>query len=270
MLSQLATDNQTANNSSTLRKLGFRLGPSGVHIGRTIMLDELRALFSFVPSPDAPKEDLIKTVIENNCLGKRSQKNRELSARHLMTLYSLDQSVATFRALRYFWTRDVGSQPLLALLSAYSRDGLLRMSAPYVLSLKKGEALDQVAFKEFLNKKASGRLSGFCLDGLVRNVCGTLIRSGHLRRTGKVRSKVLATEGSVSYALFLGYLLGNRGKVLFSTEFMHLLDSPVEDCIELAENASCRGWLSFKRLEDVMEAQFPNLLSKEQMALIIH
>jgi hypothetical protein len=44
---------------------------------------------------------------------------------------------------------------------------------------------------------------------------------------------------------------------------MHLLDSPVEDCIELAENASCRGWLSFKRLEDVMEAQFPKVLTKE-------
>lgn len=263
MLSQLATDNEIINNRSILRKLGFRLGPSGVHIGRTIMLEELRALFSYVPSPDAQKEDYIKAVVENNCLGKRSQKNRELSARHLMTLYSLDQSVATFQALRYFWTRDVGSQPLLALLSAYSRDGLLRMSAPYVLSLKEGEVLDRAAFKEFLDKKASSRLSEFCIEGLVRNVCGTLIRSGHLQRAGKARSRVVATEGSVTYALFLGYLLGSRGKALFSTEFMHLLDSPVEDCIELAENASCRGWLSFKRLEDVMEAQFPKVLTKE-------
>ncbi len=212
LLSELATNNQTIASKSILRKLGFRLGPSGVHIGRTIMLEELQTLFSCVPSPDAQKEDYIKAIIENNCLGKRSQKNRELSARHLMTLYSLDPSVATFQALRYFWTRDIGSQPLLALLSAYSRDGLLRMSAPYVLSLKEGEVLDRVAFKEFLDKKASGRLSEFCLDGLVRNVCGTLIRSGHLQRTGKVRSRAVATEGSVAYALFLGYLLGKPWK----------------------------------------------------------
>ncbi len=269
MLSKPAIDNQTAARKLVLKKLGFRLGPSGVHIGRTIMLEELRTLLSCVPSPDACKEDYVKAIVENNCLGKRSQKNRELSARHLMTLYSLDQSVASFQALRYFWTRDVGSQPLLALLSAYSRDGLLRTSVPYILSLKEGEVLDLSAFKEFLDKEASGRLSEFCLNGLVRNVCGTLIRTGHLRRTGRARSKVRPSEGSIAYALFLGYLLGSRGKALFSTEFMHLLDSPVEDCIELAENASCRGWLSFKRLEDVMEAQFPNLLSKGQMALII-
>jgi hypothetical protein len=255
--------NQIVDNKSALRKLGFRLGPSGVHIGRTIMLEELRTLFLCVADPGSSKEHYAKAIIANNCLKKRSQKNRELSCRHLMTLYSLDPSVATFRALRYFWARNTKAQPLLALLSAYSRDGLLRMSAPFILSLKEGEALDMIAFKEFLNKKASGRLSEFCLGGLIRNVCGTLIRTGHLERKGKVRSKVLPTEGSVAYALFLGYLLGGRGKALFSTEFMHLLDAPVEDCIELAENASCRGWISFKRLEDVMEAQFPNLLSNE-------
>lgn len=268
MLSELAEHNQTTASKSVLRKLGFRLGPSGVHIGRTIMLEELRTLLSCVPSPDAQKGDYVTVIVENNCLGKRSQKNRELSARHLMTLYSLDPSAATFQALRYFWARDAGSQPLLALLSAYSRDGLLRMSAPYILSLKEGEVIDRTAFKEFLDKEAAGRLSEFCLDGLVRNVCGTLIRSGHIQKAGRTRSRAVATEGSVSYALFLGYLIGSRGKTLFSTEFMHLLDSPVDDCIALAETASYRGWLSFKRLEDVMEAQFPNLLTKEQMDLI--
>ncbi len=150
LLSELATANSTVASKLVLKKLGFRLGVSGVHIGRTIMIEELKTLFSCVPSTDSQKEDYIKAIIEDNCLGKRSQKNRELSARHLMTLYSLDQSVATFRALRYFWTRDIGSQPRLALLSAYSRDGLLRMSAPYVLSLREGQAVDRTAFKEYL------------------------------------------------------------------------------------------------------------------------
>jgi len=264
LLSELATHNQAIASKSIIKKIGFRVGPSGVHIGRTIMLDELRTLLSCVPSPDAQREDYIKAIVENNCLGKRSQKNRELSARHLMTLYSLDSSVATFQALRYFWIRDVCSQPRIALLSAYSRDGLLRMSAPYVLSLKEGEVLDRAAFKEFLDKKASGRLSGFCLEGLVRNVCGTLIRSGHLHRAGKARSKAVATEGSVSYALFLGYLCGARGEALFSTEFAKLLDCSSARMIELAEEASRRGWINFKRIGNVMEVQFTNLLTAQE------
>lgn len=269
MLSQLAINNQNKTATSRFRQLGFRLGPSGVHLGRTIMLEELKALFSYMPETNSNKEDYVKAIVTDNCLGKRSQKTRELSSRHLMTLYSLDPSIAIFRALRYFWTRDEASRPLLALLSAYSRDGLLRTSIPYVLSLKEGEVLDRVAFKEYLDKKVFGRLTESCLEGLVRNVCGTLIRSGHLQRAEKSRSRALATMGSVSYALFLGYLLGSRGKALFSTEFMHLLDSHAETCIVLAENASCRGWLYFKHLEDVMEAQFPKLLTKESASLIL-
>ena len=66
---------------------------------------------------NSKKSDYVKAIIADNCLGKRSQKNRELSARHLMTLYSLDPSANTFEALRYFWTRDIEAQPLLALLS---------------------------------------------------------------------------------------------------------------------------------------------------------
>jgi hypothetical protein len=45
MLRELPINNQTESSQLALKKLGFRLGPSGVHIGRTLMLEELRALF---------------------------------------------------------------------------------------------------------------------------------------------------------------------------------------------------------------------------------
>ena len=187
LISDLSTNNQTKDNKSMLKKLGFRLGPSGVHIGRTLMLEELRNLFLCVPDPNSQKKEYVKAIIADNCLGKRSQKNRELSARHLMTLYSLDPTVATFRALRYFWTRDIEAQPLLALLSAYSRDGLLRMSAPFIFSLKEGDIVDRVVFEQFLDKKAAGRLSESCLKSLVRNLCGTWVRTGHLKKAKLIR-----------------------------------------------------------------------------------
>jgi hypothetical protein len=181
-----------------------------------------------------------------------------------MTLYSLDPSVAAFRALRYFWGRDIEAQPLLALLCAYSRDALLRMSAPFVLSLKEGDVVDREVFQEFLSKTASGRFSEACLKSLVRNLCGTWARSGHLEKAEKIRIRAKATACSVSYALFLGYLLGSRGEALFSTAFMRLLDCPVRYSIELAEEASRRGWIVFNHIGNVMEAQFPSLLTPEE------
>jgi hypothetical protein len=45
LLSELSINNQTEVSQLVLKKLGFRLGPSGIHIGRTLMLEELRALF---------------------------------------------------------------------------------------------------------------------------------------------------------------------------------------------------------------------------------
>lgn len=39
-------------------------------------------------------------------LGKRITSNRWLTARHLTGLYALDQAVADFRLLRYFWSAD--------------------------------------------------------------------------------------------------------------------------------------------------------------------
>ena len=257
------------SNIPMMRSFGFRFGRGGVHIGRTIMLEDLRTLFSFVNDPNSQKKDYVKAIVEDNCLGKRSEKNRELSSRHLVTLYSLDPSVATFRALRYFWTRDIEAQPLLALLSAYSRDGLLRMSAPFVLPLKEGEVIRQEVFEEFLDKKASGRFSESSLKSLVRNLCGTWARSGHLvEKAQKIRSRAKATEGSVSYALFLGYLLGGRGEALFSNEFSQLLDCSTTRSIELAEEASRRGWILFNHLGNVMEVQFPNLLTAQEKLLI--
>ncbi len=118
-----------------------------------------------------------------------------------MILYALDPSVAAFQALRYSWTREVAANHYLALLSAYSRDGLLRMSAPYILSLKENEVIDRDAFEEFLKSKGADRLSNSCLESLVRNIAGTWARSGHLVKASK-RSIVKASVGSVGVCLF--------------------------------------------------------------------
>ncbi len=76
-------------------------------------------------------------------------------------------------------------------------------------------------------------------------------------KTTKTRTRANPTAGSVSYALFLGYLAGFRGESLLTTEYIHLQECSFGHCIELAEEASSRGWITFKHIEKVIEVQFP-------------
>ncbi len=255
--------------SEKLSRFGFSFEKGGAHIARTMMLDELRLLISYTAKPNAVKNDYIKAIEEDNCLGKRSGKTRALSARHLVDLYSLDSSVAIFRVLLYFWNRDADGQPLLALLCAYSRDTILRLSAQFILNFPEGTTISRQALEEFIDKLDPQRFSKATLKSTAQNLNGTWTRSGHLEgKVKKVRSKAKATPGSVSFALFLGYLTGVRGEALFKTEYADLLDCSVDRAIELAEDASRRGWIVFKRVGGVMEVLFPNLLTSRDMEWI--
>lgn len=251
--------------ADALSRFGFNFKKGGVHTARTIMLEDLKLLLSHVNTPDASKADYLKAIEDDNCLGKRSGETRKLTARHLVELYSLDPSVTIFRTLRYFWERDPEGQSLLALTCAYSRDALLRMSAPLILQHTSGEIVSREALEAHIEKKFPDRFSKATLKSLAQNLNSTWTKSGHLTgKVKKVRSTARATPGSVSYALFLGYLSGVRGEELFRTVYTSLLDCPINRSIELAEDASRRGWIVFKRVGNIMEILFPNHLTEQE------
>ena len=54
----------------------------------------------------------------------------------------------------------------------------------------------------------------------------------------------------------------------FSTEYIKLLDCSFEKATSLAEIASRKGWIVYKRIGDIMEVQFPNLFTKEELGWI--
>ncbi len=250
----------------SLEHFGFRFQKNSAHTARTIMLDDLSLLLDHVSGTNSSREDYLKAIMENNCLGKRSVRTRILSARHLTSLYALDPSLLLFRSLRYFWSRDEKGRPLLALLCAFARDTVLRMSAPMILKQPEGTIVSRMAMEEFINNLDPGRFSKATLKSTAQNINATWTRSGHLQgRAKKVRVKAKATAGPVSYALLLGYLSGKRGESLFQSEYMHLLDCAEEFSMELATEASRRGWIIFKRINTVMEVTFPNLLAAEEL-----
>ena len=255
--------------NSKFERFGFSFTKGGVHTARTIMLQELRFLLSYVNNPEADKDDYIRAIEEDNCLGKRSGKTRQLTKRHLSDLYSLDPTNTLFRSLLYFWHRDVNGQPLLALLCAYARDSILRMSVPFILNFTEGTLVKREDLEEFIDNKVPGRFSEATLKSTAQNINSTWTKTGHLvGRKKKIRSRAKATAGSASYALLLGYLRGIRGEALFKSEYTKILDCSTEHVIELAEEASRRGWIVFKRVGNVMEVLFPNLLTIQEMEWI--
>jgi hypothetical protein len=252
-----------------LSRFGFRIMRGGAHGARTMMLDELRALLSFVDDADAPREAYVKGIEADNCLGKRSGRTRKITVRHMIGLYALDPHIALFRSLLFYWKRDEEGQPLLALLCAYARDAILRMSSPFILPAHEGDRVVREALEEFLDSIEPGRFSRATLKSTAQNINSTWTQSGHLKgRVKKVRWRAKATFGSTAYALFLAYLEGLRGETLFSSEYARLLDCSIERAIALAEEASRRGWIVFKRVGRVIDVAFPHLMTEQEMEWI--
>jgi hypothetical protein len=259
----------TETKKNNLGRFGFSFERGGAHLSRTIMLEELGALLSFVNNPDAAKIDYLNVIDTENCLGKRSGKTRILTYRHLVELYSLDPSTILFRALLSFWQRDPAGQPLLALLCAYSRDSILRSTAPFILAASEGNTIRREGLEDYIDEQEPGRFSKATLKSTAQNINSTWTKSGHLAgRVRKVRSRAVATPGAVSYALLLGYLTGARGESLFHTDYVRLLDCTFERAVSLAEDASRRGWIVFKRVGDVIEVLFPSLITTQEMEWI--
>lgn len=257
--------NGNPGREAILSRLGFSFETGGAHTARTMMLAELRLLLEAVPDPTAGKAEYFRNIREENCLGKRSERTRTLTARHLADLYGLDPDLALFRALRFFWPINEQAQPLLALLCAFARDPLLRMSAPLIKALEPGQILTRETMEDHVEKANPDRFSPATLKSLAQNINGTWTYSGHLRgRQSKVRDKACATQESVAYCLFLGYLWGERGESLLQGTFCSLLDAGPERVLELAESGSRRGWFVLKRIGKVMEFQFPELLTDQE------
>ena len=252
-----------------LTRFGFSFKRGGTHTSRTMMLDELEALLSYVDRPEAEKFEYLHAVNYENCLGKRSGKTRILTFQHLTELYSFDRGNLLFRALLYFWNRDIEGQPLLALLCTYARDTIFRSTATFILKVRKGEVIMRQSLEDFIDSQEPGRFSRATLKSTAQNINSTWTKSGHLKgRALKIRSRANPTAGSISYALLLGYLTGARGQLLFQTEYIKLLDCTVHSAIELAEEASRKGWIVFKRVDYVIEVLFPNLINQIEMEWI--
>ena len=252
-----------------LTRFGFSIGTGSIHTKRTMMLRELTTLLETVSDQEAPFDDYKKAIIEENCLGKPSMATRRYTADYLKALYALDPKVILFRALRYFWDRDLSGRPLIAFLCAFARDPLLSDLTYYVLDLPEGNTPSKHNLDGLIEKKYPGRFSSVMKSSLCRNLLSSWTQAGFLHgRNPKIRSQAIPTAGSTSYALLLAFLRGVRGPLLFETDYARLLDCSSYRAVELAEEAARRGWIVFSRVGDVMEVSFRNFLNSIEMERI--
>jgi hypothetical protein len=119
--------------------------------------------------------------------------------------------------------------------------------------------------EEFLDAQEPGRFSKATLKSTAQNINSSWTQSGHLSgRVRKVRARAVATPGTASLALLLGYVSGLRGESLLKSDYTQMLDCSFERTLELAEDASRRGWILLKRLGQVIEVHFPNLITAQE------
>jgi hypothetical protein len=261
----MAFSNGTA---TTLQRFGFSSDRGGPHLARTMMLGDLDELLS-EGRVDEPRQSLVDAIEWDNVLGKRSVQSRKLAAKYLTKLYVLDSDVPLYRAFAYLWRRDASGRPLMALLMAYVRDAVLRSSAPFILGMPPGDPFEREQLESFIDGLQPGRFSLSTLRSTVRNLAGTWTQSGHLcGHSKKERSLANPTPAAVALALLLGFVQGDRGQLLFESEFVKLLDCSATQGMELAESAASKGWINFKRVGSIMEVDFPRLLTEEEKGWI--
>lgn len=247
-------------DQATLKRLGFMTEQGSTHTARTIMLDELVTLFDWV-EPSAPAASYQLAITDQNCLSKRSGRTRLLTARHLTALYGLDPTNPIHAGLRFFWLRDEAARPQLALLAAATRDSLLHDTAPSILATSFGSSVSREWVEEIIETKWPERFSAATRKSVAQNINSSLTKSGHLKgRINKVRTQLEPATGAVAYALYLAWLQDGRGELLLHSPWCKLLDASQERLLQLAAQASAKGWMVMRRVDSVIDIDFPALL----------
>ena len=178
-------------------------------------------------------------------------------------LYSLDQSVPLFRALRKLWKLDENSQPLVVLLSAYGRDPTLRAAAPVILETPVDSEVSRTQLTRALKVFSDDTMADSTIDKVVRNAGSSFTQSGHLvGRVRKVRQLVNPTPTSITFALLLAYAAGIRGKRLLSSEFVRLIDADEDTAKVRAIEARKLGLIELRENTNTFDIGFAPLIGE--------
>lgn len=234
---------------------------AGVHTSRTMMFRELVLLFENVP-PDAPAEAYPTMIVDRNALGKPTQSTRARTAGFLTELYFLNPHEPVFRLFRHCWIQDSAGRPMLAFLTAATRDPLLRDMTPFALERPLNTLVSPTDIADAIRWTFPNRFRPSTLIATAQRLASSWTQAGYLSgKVSKRRVKPSVTPTVLTYALAIGYLSGVRGRSLFDTAWANLLDRSADELRTLTRDASKEGWLRLKEAGEVAEVTFPELFA---------
>lgn len=249
-------------------RLGFRAGRTGVHNSRTLTLRDLRIVLDDVP-PDANNDEYRSAIKEDNILSKDTGSTRHYVAQRLSQLYGLDHEIPVFRIFRHLWDEGEEGRPLLAMLIALARDPILRTTAPPVLRMPEGETFEKSVLEETIAEVEGNRFNETSRKKIARMTASSWTQSGHLDgRYNKTRSQPVSSVPAVVYALLLGFMTGARGPQLFETFWVSVLDIEPHEVHDSARRASQRDLLTYRNAGGMIEVDFSQLLTEEDLEVI--
>lgn len=257
-------------NVSSNNAFGLKLNTiSTPHTSKTIMVDELSLLIGDSSISFTSAQEVRNLALSENLLRKQSSAAKENAIQRLIAFYALDDSIAVFRLLKHFWKFSQANRHLLAIQCATSRDPLLRISADYVLSLTPGQPFEKDKLKALIVAETKGHFGENTTNSMVRNLASSWTQSGHLLgKTGKKRSKVVATVENVAYAIAIGYLSGVRSDALYTSLYARMTDLSNHQIDSMLHESSRRGWINYRRTGSVLDIDIRPLLTSDELRLL--
>ncbi len=230
---------------------GIRTTGGGTHQSKTMMLLEFEALMATGLSDI---NDIKAAVLEENILGKSTQKMRAISFRHLGFLFGLIDQPPLSMVLMKLWHFDKEGHFLQALLVALARDPLLRETANVVLGGATGEKRQRPLFEAALLTAFPGRFSEKMIRSLAQNCASTWTQSGHLKGSFlKVRQRVIPTPATVAFAALIATANGFGGPAILSSMWMQVLDLSPHQALDYLRRAEAAGLARVRSAGDVTE-----------------
>lgn len=193
-------------------------------------------------------DDIYLQALGNNVTGKKSADGIKQTARFLKIIYGFDQSNATFKIFKFFWTSiDTNERELIAFLFALNTDYLLSESISVIANTKIGEKTTVESFEENIEKYYPNKYSAITRRSIGKNLASSWKQIGFI--TGKVKNTRSQPEigyNYVAFAFIMAYLNGLRGDFIISSKWVKALCLNENQLRELAIEASKRGLIHYQ------------------------
>lgn len=255
-----------------LEYFGFSLKKSSTHASRTMMCREMEMLIPFfVENPGMEWRSIRHIILENNILRKKTGKSASICFDKLRAFYGLDEALPLFRILCKLYTHEPESLKQLLLLLAFVRDSVFAACTPFILKLPQNHELGPSQIYDCIIQQFPNKYHESTIKSISRNLLSSWTQVGLVTKqtnTLRIRQYISPSVAAMAYALLLAHLTGHRGLNMFFSDYVRLLDCSEKHAMELAYQASSKGLISFKRIGDVAEVQFPRLLTEKENKLI--